>query len=148
MNSNLLPARITLWANRVIAAVMAVLLFLLPKILNWYGALRVLSHASRNALLIAFYCCSVFILIALWSMDRLLCNILKGQVFVQGNIHCIRQIRLCCAAVCLICVPAAFYYLPLIFLVLIMGFLCLVVGVVCQVMKAAVAIREENHLTI
>ena len=33
-------------------------------------------------------------------------------------------------------------------LVVIMGFLCLAVSVVSQVMGAAVAIREENDLTI
>ena len=38
--------------------------------------------------------------------------------------------------------------MPLIFLSLIMGFLSMVVNVVSQVMKAAVAIREENDLTI
>ena len=148
MNYDQLPAKVTLWANRFIAAVMLALLFLLPTIMDWYSTIRPLSHAAKLALLIAFYCCAVFVMAALWGLDRLLRNILNAQVFIRDNVRCIRLVRLCCAAVCLICIPAAFFYLPLVFFVLIMGFLCLVVGVVCQVMKAAVTIREENDLTI
>ena len=48
----------------------------------------------------------------------------------------------------MICLPAALIYYPLLFMVIIMGFLALVVCVLCRVMNAAVAIREENDLTV
>ena len=51
-------------------------------------------------------------------------------------------------AVALICLPAAVFYPPLVFMAVIMAFLALVVNVVGSVMNAAVAIREENDLTI
>lgn len=148
MKSDMLSTKITLWVNRFVAALVVALLFALPAILKWYCTIRFLDDQAQTAITIAFYCCAVFILIALWSLDRLLRNILKNFVFVRSNVRSLRHIRLCCAAVSLCCLPAAFYYPPLLFLSLIMGFLFLVVGVVCQVMKAAVAIREENALTI
>lgn len=141
-------AAVTLWINRAVAVLMGVLLFVLPSFLNWYSQFRLLTAPGRTALTVSFYCCAVFIFIALWFMDALLRSIRAGEVFVRANVQRIRRIRLCCGIVSLICLPAALFYLPLIFLVVIMGFLCLTVSVVASVMDAAVAIREENDLTV
>ena len=148
MSDSHVSARVTLWVNRCIALLVLILLPALPFLLNWYSTVRVLSPSEYLAIIIAFYCCAVVTCIALWQMDRLLRNILAEQVFVAKNVRFIRHIRLCCALISLICLPAAFVYMPLWFMVIIMAFLALVVTVVGQVMKAAVAIREENDLTI
>jgi len=141
-------AVVTLWINRAVAALVGILMFALPSLLDWYTQRRFLLNQERVTVTVAFYCCAVFIFIALWFMDGLLRSIRKGEVFVRVNVQRIRWIRLCCGIVSLICLPAALFYLPLIFLVLIMGFLCLAVSVVASVMDAAVTIREENDLTV
>ena len=148
MKKTEVSAAVTLWINRAVAALMGVLLFTLPALIEWYVQFRVLEDQEKMALIIAFYCCAVVIFAALWFMDGLLRSIRKGEVFVRSNVRRIRRIRLCCGLVSLICLPAAVFYLPLIFLVIIMGFLCLVVSVVASVMDAAVVIREENDLTV
>ena len=91
---------------------------------------------------------SVAVGIALWNMDSLLRAILASQVFTHENVRKLRLIRWCCFAVAVICIPAACFYYPLVFMVLVMGFLSLAVTVVVRVMAAAVALREENDLTI
>lgn len=139
---------VTLWATRLVAAEIFVLLFTLPMLLDWYSQFRVLLDLERTALTIAFYCCAVVVFIALWNMDTLLRSIRAGQVFIQENVRRICSIQWCCGVTALICVPAAACYYPLVFMVVVMGFLCLVVSVVCRVMHAAVTIREENDLTI
>lgn len=139
---------VTLWVNRLIALVLAVLLFALPLVLDWYSKYRTLLPQERLALTIAFYCCAVVIGIALWNMEWLLRNILQELVFIRENVKRIRRVQWCCGGVSLICVPAATVYYPLIFLVVIMAFLALVVSVVCRVMDTAVSLREENDLTI
>ena len=143
-----LSAALTLWINRAVAALVGVLLFALPSLLNWYAQFRLLPERGRIALIISFYCCAMFIFIALWFMDGLLRSILRGEVFARANVIRIRRIRLCCGIVSLICLPAAVFYMPLVFLVVIMAFLCLAVSVVASVMDAAVTIREENDLTV
>ena len=140
--------RITLFANRLVAAILAVLIFTLPLVLDWYCHYRSLTDLERTALTAAFYVCSVVVGIALWNMDSLLRAIAREEVFTPENVRRIRTIGWCCGGTALICVPAAFCYYPLVFMVIIMGFLFLVVSVVCQVMDAAVTIREENDLTI
>lgn len=148
MDRTLTMTRLTLWVNRLIGAIVAVLLPCLPLLLNWYSSFRSLTQAEYTAILVAFYCCAVVIAIALWNIDKLLRNILKEEVFTRENVSCIRRVRWCCAGISLITLPAAFIYLPLFFLVIIMAFLSLVVCVVVRVMDAAVIIREENDLTI
>ena len=81
-------------------------------------------------------------------MEKLLKNILRETVFIRDNVRFIRRVQYCCGMISLICLPAAIFYAPLWFMVIIMTFLFLVIWVVAQVMDAAVAIREENDLTI
>ena len=148
MKTTLNLTRLTLWITRLVALVIAVFLFVLPPLLNWYCTLRNISIVPKTMITLAFYVSVIPISLALWQFDALLRNLLKDKVFLKENVRRIRIIQWCCFAVSLICLPAALFYYPLIFLVVIMGFLSLVVAVVCRVMDEAVAIREENDLTI
>lgn len=148
MSKKITSTHITLWVNRFVAVILVALLPTLPGILRWYSSVRALNEAEVPAIMIAFYCCAVVAFIALWNLDTLLRNILRELVFVRKNVRCIRVVRWCCGLISLICLPAALIYYPLVFMVIIMAFLCLVINVVVRVMDAAVAIREENDLTI
>ena len=139
---------VTLWANRLVALTVGILLFTLPSLLDWYCQFRVLLLLERTAITAAFYCCAVVIAIALWNLDGLLRSIQKALVFTGENVRRISSVSLCCGITALICAVAALAYYPLVFMAVVMGFLCLVVSVVRQVMAAAVTIREENDLTI
>ena len=148
MNASKFATNFTRWANRGLMVIMAALMLTLPLLLNWYTGFRDLSDRQWWAICITFYCCAAVTAPALVFIDRLLANILNRQVFTGENVALLRRIRWCCGGVCLLCLVPAFVYIPLVFLFMIMGFLCLAVSVLVQVMKAAVAIREENDLTI
>ena len=141
-------AKITLWINRLIALALLVLIFTMPDLLRWYETIRLIGSHVSCVISIAFYCCCVPVAAALWDLDRILRNILAAQIFIAGNVACIRRIRWYCLATALICLPAAFSYPPLIFVFVIMIFLALVVSVLASIMHAAVTLREENDLTI
>ena len=141
-------AALTLWANRLLMATVLVLAFAMPAILRWYNKIRILKDGQNLALLIAFYLCVPIALFALYNLEKLLRNILAGDVFIRLNVRLIRRVCFCCLLVSGICLPASFYYAPLIFFCLVMAFLCPVVNVVRYVFDAAVTIREENDLTI
>lgn len=147
MNSEL-SAKFTLWCNRLIALIVAALIFFFPGLMDWYAGVRPLGEQKILALMIGFYLCVPVVLYALWCIDRLVKNVLEKEIFVVQNVRYIRRLRWCCAGVSLICVPVAFFYMPLIFMVVIMAFLALVISLVKNVMAAAVEIREENDLTI
>lgn len=137
-----------LWVNRFVAALIVGLAFALPSVIDWYSGVRVLTQVEQTAITAAFYCCVIPIGMALWNLDQLLGSIMHEQVFIRENVRRIRTIQWCCALVSLICIPASAAYLPLIFLVVIMAFLSLVVCVLTRVMATAVALQEENDLTI
>ena len=139
---------VTLWANRLVALIVAALLFTLPWLLDWYCQFRTLLPPELTAITVAFYCCALVVALALWNLDGLLRSIRKGMVFTPDNVRRIGAVSLCCGITALICAVAMLAYYPLVFMTVVMGFLCLVVSVVRQVMAAAVTIREENDLTI
>ena len=142
-------ARITLWAGRGVSVLVILLLPLFPMLINIYHLqFRPLSSAERIAIIAGFYACAPAVLWALRSMEFLLRNILKAELFIEDNVNHIRSIRWCCLAVSIICLAASFGFPSLVFLSVIMAFLCLVINVVGQVMKAAVTIQEENDLTV
>lgn len=148
MDCKIKSARVTLWAIRIVYVILAVLAVTMPTLLRLYARLRLLNTEAFLAVLVAFYCCGVVSALALWRMDRLVRNILKNMVFVPENVRLIRQVYWCCGGVSLICLPTSVQYPPLIFVVGIMAFLCLVVRVTAELMDAAIAIREENDLTV
>ena len=141
-------AFLTLWSNRLLMLAVLLLSFAMPNLLKWYNRIRILSDVQNLALLIAFYLCVPIALYALYNLEKLLRNILAGEVFVRPNVRIIRRVCGCCLLVSLICLPAAFYYAPLIFFCIVRAFLCPVVNVVRYVFDAAITIREENDLTI
>ena len=143
-----ISATVTLWVNRVIFVAVAALVFLLPFLMDLYIKARPLDSSAQRAIFLAYYACTPVVLFALWNIEKLIRNILAGEVFVRHNARRISRLRWCCLLVSFLCLPATFFYLPLLFMVVIMGFLGLVVSVVANVIAAAVEIREENDMTI
>lgn len=148
MKGSNLTAKITLVVTVLVAVGIIVLLFFLPSLLDYFGEQWNFSQAQRNSIFTAYVLCALSSEWALFQMTRILRNIIAGQVFIRANVTAIRQLQICCLLICLICLPVSFHYFPLLIVALIMGFLALAVGVLCEAMKAAVAIREENDLTI
>ena len=142
--------KLTLWANRLVAAVVLTLIFTLPWLLKWYAnLLRVVPDLQDLwALVAVFWCSAAVILFALWQMDRLMRNLLRREIFTRENVLLVRRVQWCCGIVAALCLVGTLFALPALLLAAIMGFLCLVVSVVASVMDGAVAMREENDLTI
>ncbi len=143
-------AKYTLWANRVVMAVVAVLIFMLPALLRWYGSLLNYAMPERDliGIWISYIVCSGIMFVALWNMEKLMNNILSQQVFIRENVQRVRRVQHCCGIIAAICVFDVIFALPMLLLGAIMGFLCLAISVVTNVLDGAVALQEENDLTI
>lgn len=147
MNSEL-SAKCTKWCCRFLLLVVAIMVFAFPSVLGWFRTIRSLTDTACRVVTVGFYLCVPVVLFALWTMDRLVGNILKKQVFVAENVCRIRRVRWCCAGVSGLCIVPAVFYPPLWLMVVIMAFLALVVSLVKNIMAAAVELREENDLTV
>ncbi|MBR4971810.1 MAG: DUF2975 domain-containing protein, partial [Oscillospiraceae bacterium] len=135
----------TLWVNRLVMAVVALLIFTLPWLLKWYAGLLGYYPPKSDLLGIwlSYIVSAAVIFIALWNMEKLMQNILYGQVFVRENVARVRRVQLCCGLVAAICLASTVFALPMVLFAAIMGFLCLTVSVLANVLDAAVALQEE-----
>lgn len=85
---------------------------------------------------------------ALWQLYRLLRNISRGQVFVAVNVRCLRIISWCCFAAAVIFFFSGFYSTSWIVLFVAAVFGGLIMRVVKNVFAAAVALQDDQDLTI
>ena len=95
-----------------------------------------------------FYPCAVFAYATLYSLIKLLFNIKKGEIFINANVKYLRLISWCCFAVAIITLVGGVFYLPFSFVAVAAAFVGLMLRIVKNVMQNAVAISEENELTI
>ena len=95
-----------------------------------------------------FYPCAVFAYITLYSLLRLLFNIKKDVIFIDGNVKYLRRISWCCFAVAVITFVGGVFYIPFSLIALAAAFVGLMLRVVKNVMQNAVEISIENELTI
>lgn len=95
-----------------------------------------------------FYPCAVFAYVTLYCLLKLLFNIKKSEVFINANVKYLRIISWCCFAVSVITFVSGIFYVPYLFISVAAAFVGLMLRVVKNVMQNAVAIREENELTI
>ena len=120
----------------------------MPRLARWYTELRKVRDAGRIALLAAFYGCLPFALTALGCLWRLLWNIRDEKVFRPENSRLMAVVSWCCAAVAAVTLACCRWYPPLGFVTVSMAFIFLIVRVVRNCFIAAIALQEENRLTI
>jgi hypothetical protein len=111
--------------------------------------LALLQDAGALPFVVAvFYVCFIFALIALFSLDRMLSNIKKDLVFIDGNVRLLRIISWCCFAAAATLLVGAFAHLAFWVIAAMAAFLGLVLRVVKNVFEAAVALKTENDFTV
>lgn len=95
-----------------------------------------------------FYPCAIFAYLTLYSLLKLLFNIKRQQIFIDGNVKYLRRISWCCFAVAFITLVGGIFYIPFLLVAVSAAFVGLMLRVVKNVMQNAVEINEENELTI
>lgn len=137
------------------SVVLLVWLFTFPQFFHWfYIVYHGFSEADPGILtayktvVMCFYICAPFAAAALGMLISLLCNLLKNEVFIKRNVLFLRLVSWCCYAVLLITFIGGLRYLPLMIVAFAMGVVGTLLRVVKNVMHTAVALQEENDLTI
>ena len=137
------------------ALLLAVWLCTFPAFIRWfYFSYHVLSsdqavlQRAVSILIPAFYICAPFAAAALFMLIRLLLNILHENVFIRANVLYLRLVSWCCYAVLAITFGFGVRYVPLMIVAFAMGVVGTLLRVVKNILQTAVALREENDLTI
>lgn len=137
----------------VAAGLLAIMTVYIPAISEWYDDVSVSggilgSHSIVIPMSITLYICELLAFGALWSLNRLLENINKEQVFVPENTTCLRRISWICMimgfVLCIFSIWRSIFLFAA-FLVIMFG---LVMRVLKNVFEKAVEIKSENDFTI
>ena len=115
---------------------------------GWFISLRGMHWQQGVGMMVTVYVCSVFAWITLYELLRLLKNLRRGEVFIDGNVRAMRIVSWCCAGVAAMCLVSTAWYLPFVFVAIAAGFMCLIVRIVKNVFQQAIAMKDELDLTI
>jgi hypothetical protein len=147
-------------STRAIMAAGALLAIALPFLCAgdaFFG--RALIEAQNAALILpTYYAFCVPAYTALFSLDRLLAAVKRGEVFTGGNVRCLRVISWACFAAALVLAVAAYVSLALAVspyvcvaffaLAVVAAFFGVVLRVVKNLFAAAVELQDESDHTI
>ena len=120
----------------------------LPWLLRWYIGFSHKNAAILTPIMISLWACAVPAFAALYFLAKMLRNISADRVFVQDNVRALRAISWCCFAVALVFFFYFFYYVLGIILTILAAFMGLILRVLKNVFERAIAIKEENDLTV
>ena len=86
-------ARISQWANRLVFLTLVVTTVFLRHILDWYSNYRILTVGESIGIMAGYYACAPVVAFGLWNLERMLGNILSGQVFTRENVRRVSRVR-------------------------------------------------------
>ena len=148
MNAHTKSARLTLCLTFLILIAVIAAAVTLPWLTDWYIFKTGRNKELRSVIMTVCYICLPAALAALYSLIRLLKNILGGEIFIHGNVLHLRLLSWYCAAVALITLAAGYFYLPFYLVGLAAVFFTLILRVIKNVFAAAIEIKTENELTV
>ena len=148
MKAHTKSARLTLCLTFLILIAVMAAAVTLPCLTDWYIRKTGRKEELRTVIMTVCYICLPAALAALYSLIRLLKNILDGEIFIQGNVLHLRLLSWYCGAVSLITLAAGYFYLPFYLVGLAAIFFTLILRVIKNVFAAAIEIKTENELTV
>lgn len=133
--------------TKAIIVFMVIGLFALPFGAKWYDSVSEKPSVFVH-LLVTLYTAYIPGFIMMFSLDKLLSNIRKKEVFTEQNIKYLRISSWCCF-IASICFFVFGFWRPLSFLLSFAAiFLGLVIRVIKNTFSQALILREENEFTI
>lgn len=136
-----------LWV-KVALVLWVVVVFTAPVLTKWYVGWSGLAEEWDKLFLVTIYLAYLPIFLILLSLNRLLGNLKKGQVFVADNVQALRMISWYCFFGAIILLGTGFYHWVFIVTAGIVGFFGLLMRVIKHILAEAMAIKEEHDYTI
>ena len=120
-----------------------------PILIKWaIGISATLQLSVYPYLLATIYTGSLPATFLLWFLFKLLRNLSNEIVFEQQNVRLLRSISWCCVCGAIICFISTFYYVAWVIVGIAAAFVALIVRIIKNIFAYAIAIKEENDLTI
>ena len=139
---------LSIFCTRLFLVLLAVSLFTAPLLVRWYFGDGPWGEALRLPICVTFYLCAAPGFALLFCLHRLLKNLRRQEVFVEGNTKLLRAISWCCIAVGLVMLGGSWFYPTFLVVAVASAFFGLMLRVVKNVFEQAVELKAENDYTI
>lgn len=123
-------------------------LFIMPWAAKYYESISVVGDKIAVPLMVTFYLCAVCGYIILAVLLKLIHNIAKSRIFVQENVKYLWILSNLCFLISLITLYLASQRILAFVLTFAAAFFGLILRVIKNCFNEAVAMREENDLTV
>lgn len=112
MNSYKKTVKLTYFVMNLSIIILFALAITLPWLVTWYVEIKHKNAGLPALVMLTCYPSFPFAVVALFSLRKLLKNILNGLVFGDENITMLRRVSRCCLVGAVITFAAGFKYLP------------------------------------
>ena len=140
--------RLTIVCTWLFMALLLAAVVFAPQIAYWYFSGRENSQFYCQLFCIVVYVSAAPSAVLLLYLNRLLSRIHKGEFFSEANIFSLSLISWCSFCVAIVTLLAGLFYLSFLLVAVAFAFIGLIVRVVKNVFEQALAIKEENDLTV
>ena len=148
MQNSKRSVQISLILTDLFAAAAIAAAFTLPWLSRFYCKQTGRPDDIAGIIMAGCYSCLPFALAILYCLHRLLKNISEESIFINQNVIILRIISFLCYALAIICLISGFFYLPFIIVAIAAAFIALIIRVIKNVFFTAIAIKDENDMTI
>ncbi len=131
-----------------LSAVLLILAFTAPILTKMFILYFYRPAAIFKPVVITFYTILPLAAGVLFSLIKLLLNIVNDNVFISENVKLLRVISILLAVATLVFAVGGYFYMPFYLLAAFAAFMVIIVRVVKNCFAAAVVIKDENDMTI
>lgn len=137
-------AKLSLFVTYVFMVFLLLCVIFLPMVVTWYVEVMGRDQTLPTTIMLTCYPLTPFAAITLFSLRRLLLNLIDGLVLGEQNIKMLKRISICliCAGVIMLCVGHR--YMPFYIAGVAAAAGSLIVSVIQNIFEAALQIKNEE----
>lgn len=145
MNDYKKKVKFTLIVTYIAMFLLLLFVIFLPLLAQYFVEVRSKDKALASTILLTCYPCVPFAALTLFSLRKLLKNVLNGLILGDSNIKALRIITICLALAGVIMFAGGFFYMPF-FISGAAAIICsLIVYVLSSVLNAALSAKREEE---
>ena len=136
--------KLTLTFTYIFMALLLALVIALPMLVTWYVEIKGRDQNLPATIMLICYPCVPFAATILFSLRRILLNVLSGLIFGDRNISLLKRITICGGAIAFISLIAGHFYMPFYIVSALSAFCALAVKTVKDIFSAELANKREK----
>ena len=137
-------AKLSLFVTYVFMVALLLCVIFLPMIVTWYVEVKGRDQTLPTTIMLTCYPLVPFAAIVLFSLRRLLINLLSGLVIGEQNIKMLKRISICCLAAGLIMIFVGHRYMPFYIAGIAAAACSLIVSVIQNLFEALLQAQNEE----